>query len=580
MDEETQPQLPPEHDMVIINGRRTGRTSSQRRAGTGIMHQLLNNPSRVQVNFNIEDFTQNDVMNLVHQLEAPARPNPSPAMTSGWTPAYTVINPAPQPATIDPVTGIADYALQEELMTQEEIERQRRALEQRRATGLPPDTRTPAQILEEQINAFLRDREAAAAPLPIAEPVKAELPEDPIEEKPWIIGVDMLPYKTKKEKWTYKAWRILLQEICPVLDALFPERWHFEFVERSDEFGNSFWRRNLIVKYDEITLSRKGDNATHRIENLFVKLRFSDNLSITGEVQGTRSSITDLEYLGSYAHSHLDNDAKNQFTSFCQGDTVFRDLLTKLGSNGFFKETHTYTDEPSLKEDVALQFEGLLHQLGAYVSHEATEGRPHLYYKQIGTGSSNGVNSGDVQTNVLRFLTLFEKNKELPIHFQNNVPYLTNNEELEKYLLQICTHYQFKDNQGNYYSDIVIPSNIRSMTKNRNFVSFNFRGETVTQTITHPVKADETVRTKYCHRQIRDTIVSKINGQISQDYSNIFFDRAYERNLEVERAEREGKASDTPESILEALVPVNSYKSHRVLGSDVLQDDSGEFVHP
>lgn len=370
-------------------------------------------------------------------------------------------------------------------------------------------------------------------------------------------------------------WKKLVETIKPIMDAIFPEAWDITFVIRTDfsfleeddgtEGGVGAW---ITVLYKDLIIRRSdGHRKPHQLRDLYVRFYINDNLALTSNIRGTRGELTIAEYSSDYAHSHI--SSMNGFTNFCLGSTFLRDFASRIGNEGFFD------DEGNLKGDFLLTFEAFLHQIEAFVSHEATEGKPHRLISTIGNGTSIRIDDNDRIRSMQNFVRE-SMNKELPIVFENNVPVLVYNSELEKILVRAATKRQFMAFDGTMYSTInEYTQGDDSIMRNPGFESFIFRGQLVQQTITYPLGCDTSNKKLYCHEEIRKYIITTINTRIQEGYLKGGIEATYQRILERSSSTRSWKTNSKTQSFLEALEPIVQNSHDGVERSYVLSDDWG-----
>lgn len=383
------------------------------------------------------------------------------------------------------------------------------------------------------------------------------LEEASIQPCKWIVNPELT---IKKAPDKARNWKSLVEAISPILQRVFPDGWEIKFElkdvvkydESGDAFGITVVEAVVTVLFPEIFIQGAIKFKPHRIADLYVRFRISDDLKLTGQLTGTRGQLTIAEFRDSYAHSHLQSSAINHFSSFCQGSTTLVNISTELGYRGFFIDGKV--DEESL-----LIFEAYLYQLHAFVSHQATNGTPFKRYERIGNGQNQRVDGNELYTSYSKFVRAY-KDREIPVIFRNNMPCVNYCPELEEMLVKIAERTQFKASNGRMYS--IIESNARqadSIDRNPSFLSFSFRGKKVTQEITYsekPILEDKQI---YCHEEIRNYIIERINSRIEDQY----FDRAireeYQRGHQtLVSGEKPWKTDSKVESFLKTLEPINA----------------------
>ena len=381
-------------------------------------------------------------------------------------------------------------------------------------------------------------------------------------------------------------WQKLIEFLYPIVDVLFPEAWDFH-VEPSyriqqDENGNDVEvfgaKGTLTLYYPHVTiLSRKG--IEYPITDLYVRVFFNEQCNITGSVHGTRGSLKAVEYVGSYVHSHLthlNKSGRDNFTHFCQGSTLMRDLITRLSVEEILDEDNNPIEE------APMLFEAFLHQLGAYVSHEAKDGNPYMYIHAIGTGANTQpVTDEDNQRayqNFKNYCRAFRYTPELFID-RGEVKIKENDPNFERVLLTVTQRLQYKNAEGGFYEDNLKLDKVPS--SNPNFRAFTFRNQTITQKIIKDGQEQkQEQRQQYCHRQIKNYIINVLQSEIAAAITEQGKQHYYER-VRAERAQRissaklarsnNGKAHHKTKRFFESLVPIIKDGQEGMVGSDVLQ---------
>ncbi len=135
----------------------------------------------------------------------------------------------------------------------------------------------------------------------------------------------------------------------PILDKLHPNQWFYESHEHL-----------LYIHYPELEITNTL-NLKHKIYDLVVRFKLTNEGKIGHELYGKRYSYSDIELFHGYAHSHL-RRSRTEFDNFCTGGsskfTAFMLGLNKVVS-------------PE-------EFEIALVQLKAYLEWESLEGKPHM----------------------------------------------------------------------------------------------------------------------------------------------------------------------------------------------------------
>ena len=132
----------------------------------------------------------------------------------------------------------------------------------------------------------------------------------------------------------------------------------------------------IVVYFPEITI-KNSKRQSHTIKELYVRFSIKVNLtelvpSCNLYVSGTRTLMSDKEYMCDYAHSHLPSGATVGWESFCLGNSDFSMLVNTLRIS-------------MTPEDWFLLF----FSLENYVSWESLEGGPYRSIANIGISRSS-----------------------------------------------------------------------------------------------------------------------------------------------------------------------------------------------
>jgi len=136
---------------------------------------------------------------------------------------------------------------------------------------------------------------------------------------------------------------------------------HDLFHEENVDYQNS---KCILINFPEFFI--KNDlNQQHLCRNLLIKLEFSDgdffnpDLSSDRFFTGLRTTITTLEFLSHYKHSHLQSGQEFEFAGFCCGETlleIIQNFLIVRNIENFLM---------------------ILHMLENFVKHESLIGGPY-----------------------------------------------------------------------------------------------------------------------------------------------------------------------------------------------------------
>lgn len=374
------------------------------------------------------------------------------------------------------------------------------------------------------------------------------IPEDEtLPDVPWVRGLSDF---ANFDQTLRKEWHKLYYAIEPILNGLFPEAWDLEF--GCAEEGNATY---LTLLFHDVAVQAGEDGPVHHIRELYVRMVFID-AHLTGTMDGTRGEVTDVEFHSSYAHSHLD-EGIDDFSPFCRGTTHMVDLCSTLGLNGFFNE------QGEISEFALLQFEAFLHQVGAFVAHEATDGVPYKRIRNIGKGAidgTSGVSYTIRQQSLSKFISVVVEEdliSQLSYRSTEGIPEIVYSPFMEQILLRTALVTGYHDPGGLFYTKLEIPDSVLSMSFNPEFRVFTFRGKEVEQQITHPEKKEPENRTLYCHEQIRNYVIRSINERIRKSIRGRVIEEASARASQGETTSGWREVDPETRSFLQNLVLVS-----------------------
>lgn len=373
-------------------------------------------------------------------------------------------------------------------------------------------------------------------------------------------NVPWIEYPERNDKIVEVKWKILIAAIAPILEGLFPGNWDI----REAHTGEDTVVKNVMitVKFPHVTIAReslsKGVMAKHNIEDLYVRMTINNSFEMLGNISGTRGTLKDYELAAFFAHSHLTSQGCNTFDSFCQGNTTMREILSRLQLRGFFKATPEIKKDSineEVSEDSLLEFEAFLHQLGAFVSHEATNGTPYKYISRIQTGISSNVREDQMRESFVNFMRL--DLSSLPFKVNSGRVEIVYDDVTEELLNKAAVVRQRMDSNGTLYS-VGTARLVNGQMSNLNFVPFIFRGEMVQQKIIKTDEQQEETKT-YCHVAIREYILQRINqriisGQLERSVREVYERKRDHVNKSIDRTRAE--AGNQRISELENLVPI------------------------
>lgn len=87
-----------------------------------------------------------------------------------------------------------------------------------------------------------------------------------------------------------------------------------------------------IIHFPEITITN--GTTSHKITNIYVRFSIKPDGKIVPTIQGMRTTLTEIEYLSQYLHSHLHrlSASKIRFTNFCTGVGEINQVMALLSN--------------------------------------------------------------------------------------------------------------------------------------------------------------------------------------------------------------------------------------------------------
>ena len=144
----------------------------------------------------------------------------------------------------------------------------------------------------------------------------------------------------------------------------------------------------LIIHFPEVTISNKY-NQSHDIKDLFIALSFNPSGQVTTNIEGARSTYSELEVIGGYIHSHLRStdftirSVPLRYTNFCKGTGSINACLS------------FYNSDKSLPNLLSI-----LYHLNTTANHESIDGGPH--YRMETLQAKEGLSTAPSEEGVIR----------------------------------------------------------------------------------------------------------------------------------------------------------------------------------
>jgi hypothetical protein len=201
-----------------------------------------------------------------------------------------------------------------------------------------------------------------------------------------------------------------LLEYINIFEHKFKENQDLGFIFHKHAFTPYF-----KVLYPSITI-KNSLGKTHTIKNLVVVfvLSWHENKWIIESFLGTRLTMTYMEVMRNYTHSHLNSDVRSSFFklslgNFCQGSSELGTLIAEFNIE----------ENKDLKN---LTLEALLYTLDTFVSWESLEGVPYEYIESLLPLGLEVTSPNTDYYNITCFVNALEKDKvplDLEYYFHN-----------------------------------------------------------------------------------------------------------------------------------------------------------------
>lgn len=266
-----------------------------------------------------------------------------------------------------------------------------------------------------------------------------------------------------------------------------------------------FNRKCLIIKFDKFNITNSS-RQSHEITDLYVLLPFNiandDKITFYGALYGGRGSVSTVEKIANYNHSHLSGDW-NVISQFCLGSGPIHNYILEFNRNP--NENNLFS---------------ILYNIKIYVEWESIEGRPHRYMRNIGKVEilpnetpRNGYNLASIERDYFKKSTIPIKS-----YTKNNIPNILIDEsileiELLKYL-NIDFHV-FKDKTtGKYYKKGTVES-IDTQTVN---LLLNYKGEDIKTKVNKSVEIKVEDIEYVIHPQVTKAFINDAIRRIRKYY--------------------------------------------------------------
>lgn len=145
--------------------------------------------------------------------------------------------------------------------------------------------------------------------------------------------------------------------ITKVLDEVYYNKYELEYDD------TIFDGLDIIIYYSDIQI--KNITQTHNIKDLFIKISFDEMFVIKNKILGLRTTVTDIEFVCRYCHSHLPTSSSFDWSNFCLGSGIIRDCFSDL-----IFENSNITHASFLKLLINIDIN--------YISWESITGKPYI----------------------------------------------------------------------------------------------------------------------------------------------------------------------------------------------------------
>lgn len=299
-----------------------------------------------------------------------------------------------------------------------------------------------------------------------------------------------------------------IEQIKEILEGVFPDNWEITFVEEDSNYCRPLYQ--IVIRFPEILITNSS-GYEHTIRDLYVMFRMNSEFRLRHndggkKLMGRRGTVTDVEYVKGYKHSHLPStrgttESFAGWQNFCLGTAP---LLVDF-------ENLMYGFEPYL-------FEAFLYGIDGYVRWESIEGKPHFHMKKLVIeGTLPYVDESDKKEYYKRYI---RKNDTFPLTFDRlgKRPLFRvkrQDDVLEKQITPLLreAHLVIKGGNGSYGG---IPTPPDTSTADLDRVLFRFREQDVKLKI---IKTKyETKTERVAHPEVTKYIAAKLEDGINEYY--------------------------------------------------------------
>jgi hypothetical protein len=304
------------------------------------------------------------------------------------------------------------------------------------------------------------------------------------------------------------------------LTEMFDDNW--DIVET---ITNNKYALSLVLKFPEITI-KNGRAGKKTLYDLYIKVEFDENLTVTSRMQGRRGAITYSEYISGYRHSHLPSSSCSSenmenmcgWKDFCLGSSEMSAI-----QRDWQVDRNSVAGEPFS----IIQFELFMYQIEAYAGWESLGGGPYIRMENVhnyeGVTKIHNRILNNIYGNEIKNL------KEFKVSFDNSKNrFIVDLEELEATLtkMDISVDRVQKTRDGSYiYSNNaslqlilskISNQNIKFLVEDEESNAFLFRNKPApTYILEYNVKEDTSTAEEVVHPDLTKYFSNKLESHIN-----------------------------------------------------------------
>lgn len=304
------------------------------------------------------------------------------------------------------------------------------------------------------------------------------------------------------------------------LTEMFDDNWDIVETVTDNKYALS-----LVLKFPEITI-KNGRAGKKTLYDLFIKVEFDENLTVTKRMQGRRGAITYSEYISGYRHSHLPSSSSHsgdmenmcEWKDFCLGNSEMSAI-----QRDWQVDRNSSAGEPFS----IIQFELFMYQIEAYAGWESLGGGPYIRIENVhnyeGVTKLNDRLLNNIYGNEIKNL------KEFKVSFDNSKnKFIVDLEELEATLtkMDISVDRVQKTRDGSYiYSNNaslqlilskISEQNIKFLVEDEKSNAFLFRNKPApTYILEYDVKEDTSTAKEVVHPDLTKYFSNKLESHIN-----------------------------------------------------------------